>query len=385
MSSILWGEGMSRRALYRNELCLRLLLCVVVWSVGHSLFYGDLKYYANIAEVFRFDNLPYRDYVWEYPPISVLVPALGLLTAHNQALFYVVFLLAMIAVEYGSLCLMRLRGNPEKFDEITKYWTLAVLPLMTFGYFRFDLLTMGCAVFAILAMTSGRRYVLAVFIGFGIKLWPIVFIAAMFLQRRFRDMLVCLTSCLALVGVWYLFSAHGFDRFIEWRQAEGFQVESIPGSLLLLAGREWKFSFGAVVVSDQGFAWVKQVMTVLMVAIPAIALAFAVKRRGQVNLVAFVGLLVLVLMLCQRLLSPQFLIWLAPFVVWLWPTFRRQGFIFGAAVWITVIVIQIYAQYVEGNPAVVMLEIIRNGLLLWLAVEMWRITFSRPAPRESLE
>lgn len=363
------------RAVLALEALVRMLLIIVVLKWGWPTLYSDVSNYFARAGDTGWGHLPYRDYLWEYPPFAALPLVFIPLTGHSRDGFYVLFMITMVAIEYASLEAIR-RARPLHRGTITLFWTIGVLPLAAIAYFRLDFIVMGFAVMAMLAMVAGKRYVAPVVLGFGTKLWPLVFLAPMLLQRRLREIVMVLAGCAVVIVGWYMFSPDGLHEFLDFRRGSGFQVESIPGSLLLLDGREPELLFGAMVVSDSGWEWVQTLMSALLLGIPAVAFVAAWRRRDHVDLVAFTGFLVVVALLAQRLLSPQFLVWLAPFVVWLWPTRRRLGIVFAVSTWITVLLIQFYSHFLRGNDFLDVLCVVRNGLLLWVGIELLVVALS---------
>ena len=359
------------------EILVRVVIVAVIAWFGHHTFFSDANGYWKRAHEIGFDYLPYKDFLWEYPPFAAVPLIFIPLTARSLAAWDCAFVAMTITVEYTAYLLMR-RARPEVMSQVSNYWRLTVVPMGAIAWFRLDFIPMLCAAIGVIAIASNRRYVAAAFIGFGTKLWPLVFGIGMVLQRRWRDAIELGLWSIALLVGWYAFSAEGFKTFIDFRQGFGFQVESIPGSLLLLDGRERLFRFGAVVVSDEGWGWVQVLLQVIFFATPLLSIAFAWRR--QVNLVALLGAITCVMLLSTRLLSPQFLVWLAPFIVWLWPQVRRPGLIYGVAVWATLVTIQLYQYYLNDSTPVVLILIGRNLLLVWLAIELFRVAFKREQP-----
>lgn len=337
-------------------------------------------------------HLPYRDFAWEYPPLAALPLVLVPATGRVFGAFQVAFLLLTVTLEYGSLILLR-RARPADAGRITAFWTCTVVPISAIAWFRLDWLPTALATVALVALVTGgrrRRVIVAVVAGFGAKLWPVVLALPLLLQRRWRDLSLVVLGSAAILAAWYAFSPSGFEEFLRLRRADGFQVESIPGNLLLLAGRQPHYAFGALYVSDAGWQWVQSVMTASLLGIPLLVVARRLvsaasdqRRTRTVHTpspvvstpadVALIGGLIGVALLGTKLLSPQFLVWLAPFVVWLWPQHRTIGWLYGVSVWLSLAVIQNYGSYLRGHNFFVLLGTLRNLLLVALTIGLLRI------------
>jgi len=245
------------------------------------------------------------------------------------------------------------------------------------GWFRLDPMVMALATVGLVAMMNGRRYVWPVVAGFGFKLWPIVLVAVMILRRQFKDAAIAIGACLLMIALWAWYSPEGFRLFLDYRKGDGFQIESFAGALVLMAGGPIPtLQFGAVVVDDNGLEWVQVLLNVLTLAIPAVLCVGALIRRGKMNAVAFCGALTTGLILSTRILSPQYLLWIAPMVVLLWPQRRALGIAYCAASWASVLVIAFYTQYALGNRLLGVVLIGRNLLLVYVLIEFCRCAWA---------
>jgi glycosyl transferase family 87 len=363
-----------RRRVTLAEILLRVVLVLVVIAIAQPVFYMDIAVYFERAQGIGLHYLPYRDFLWEYPPLSAFPLALIPATGGSRAAFAFAFTSVMLVLEYGSLEMLR-RARPEHRLQITKLWTLTVLPVSAIAWFRLDFISVSLATLALIEMVRGRSYAFATVAGFGAKLWPIAFGVAMAAQRRWRELAYTVEGACVVLLAWWALSPHGFHEFLRYRRGSGFQVESMPGVLLLLAGRRAQWLYGAQVVDDTGWEWVQTLYNVIVVIVPLATLVIAWRR--PFNPVALVGAVVCALLLSTRLLSPQFLVWLAPLVAWLWPQYRRQGVLYGICTWMTAVVIEFYRDFLHHNQLVEVLLLVRNVFLLLLMIELYRVAFQR--------
>lgn len=365
-----------------GEALLRLSVFLISAALAPRVFIADVNGYFESARLLSWDHLPYRDFLWEYPPVAAVVLLFGPLAGGSREVFVGLFATAMMALELGCLSLLR-SGRPESAATMTRFWTITVVPLGSFLYFRHDFLSVFFATVALLGLVAGRRIAWAVMAGFGAKVWPAIYVVPLVGLRRYRDAASAAALSAGLVGLWAAFSPAGLGRFVEYRQGGGFEIESLLGALLLLGGRTPSFQFGSAVVSDVGWEWAHVAMAVVLV----IAMVGVVHRmsRRDVDVTAAVGALVLTLILSSRILSAQYVVWLAPCVVLLWPSANRQGWLFGASAFLTLLELAVFDRVIQGELIPVLMLNARNLLLLWLWIELLRLALRRqngpPEPR----
>ena len=83
----------------------------------------------------------------------------------------------------------------------------------------------------------------------------------------------------------------------------------------------------------------------------------------------------LVLLVGSRIISPQYLVWLAPFVALYWQQRRSIGYAYMAASMLTLLVVVNYPQLNSAPMSIGILVLLRNLILLWMLVQFLRETF----------
>jgi len=358
---------------YGIEILGRLFLATVSFALPMHVLTADVGIYWNRAHDISPQHLPYRDFVWEYPPLTILPLLYMPLVNGSKALFYLLFVLTTVTCEYTSLCLLRGSYRERRMD-ITLFWSVTVLPLAMLAYFRFDFISVLFATMALVAMERRGSTVLPIFLGFFTKLWPVFLVVTLFAKRRFRETGLAIGACVLGTLVWWSLVPEGFRTFLQFRQGDGFQIESIPGSILMLAGRNFSYGFGALNVSDAGLKWVQTIMTLATVLGPAL-IGFAALRTKSRNDVALTAGVIAFELCASRLVSPQFITWLAPFVACLWPRERNLGFIYGLLVALTMLVLAFYHSLIHYGTGAVLIVIARNAVLVWFTVALLRRAF----------
>jgi len=351
------------------EVLPRLVVYLVGATLAPRVFTADVNGFFETARQLGWHHLPYRDFLWEYPPLTTPVLLLGRLV-RNRAVFVGMLATVMIGLEFGCLALLRSTSGRQS-RSMTWFWTLTIVPLGSFAYFRLDFLSVFLATVALVRLVDHRPAGAFVAAGFGAKIWPILYVGPLMAIKRFADAALAIAISASIVMAWYLYASQGVRAFIQYRIGAGFEIESIPGALLLLFGHQPTFQFGSAVVSDAGFAWVAPTMIASFVATFATVFVWMVRR--QVNMVAMLGALVLTLMLTSRILSPQYLTWVAPFVALLWPHAKRQGWLFASAAWLTLVVLAAYASLTAGALGPVLVLNLRNVVLVALLLEFFRL------------
>src|SRR5262245_27351974 len=91
------------------------------------VFTADVNGFFEAARQLAWNHLPYRDFLWEYPPLTTPVLLLGRL-AGDRAIFVGLLATAMMSLEFGCLALLRSRRAQHAMS-MTWFWSLTVVPL----------------------------------------------------------------------------------------------------------------------------------------------------------------------------------------------------------------------------------------------------------------
>lgn len=340
---------------------------MAVWALLEKVFWGDVVHFASVTAPVSLDHLPYRDYLWEFPPLS-LVPVLA---AHVGGPVYAgVFTAMMIALEYGSLEILR-RAFPERGGMIARWWHLSVLPLAALTWFRLDFLAVIFTTAGVAALVRRRPAGRWVVLGFAAKLWPAVLVVGLCLQRRMREAVVAAAGCAALVALWWSWAPAGMATFLAYRRGGGLQVESTLGALRMLLGGRPTVVSGAWVIGDGGWGWVDPAGLVLVCIATVAVLVWGTRRT--LDPIRVCGALTVLLLLSSRILSPQYLVWMAPFAVLIAARGDRLcGAAFAVSSWLTLVVMLNYDALLLGGTKVGLVLVARNLALVLLGVSMLR-------------
>jgi len=362
--------GANRRLLL--EVVGRAALVVVVVHLLPHIFVGDISHYRGLARRMSSSHLPYRSVPWEFPPLTLPFAVLEKVSFGSRAIYLTLFAAVTVSLELGSLELLR-RQWPGHVRQLTWIWTVAVLPVALLAWFRLDFLAVFFATLALIAIerrTSDWPVIWPIVAGVATKLWPGLLLIVLVVQRRWRALVVTTTGSAIFFAAWYAYSPSGFRTFVRYRAGEGLEVESVLASLRLL-GHHGPFHVrsGAWVIDAGGFRWADSVMGACLLLF-GLTLGWWAYRRKGCDHVALSGALVLGSMLFSRLLSAQYLVWLAPFVAVLWVRGHRAvGWLATLAAWLTVAYLLWFEHHlVHDSKAIAGIVLARNVVLVALLV-----------------
>jgi len=295
---------------------------------------SDVPLYMNYAGLVRGGAMPYRDFAFEYPPAAL--PPL-LLPEYMSWSYPTSF--AVIMGVCGLGCIAAVASALRTVGASMEHTWVALLaigvsPLILGSLFdtRFDLWPTLLAVAALAALVQERPIVtgLLLGVGFAAKLWPAVLlpIAVIHLWRRRgrTDVLACLAAFVIAAAAYFLpfavLAPHGLREMFADQLGRPLQVESL-GAAVLMAAEHFGMrplatvsSHGAQGLSGRGAGLAADLSTALeLAAVVAVWIVFARRRNGGGETVLLAAAAaVCALVAFDRVLSPQYLIWLVPFV-----------------------------------------------------------------------
>jgi hypothetical protein len=411
--------------------------CIAAAWVGWRSDYArawDLPVYAGYGERVTKGEVPYRDFRLEYPPGALpvfVVPALDLLSGDDDTariwepvddvsdsawryagVFAVLMAVAGIGAIVATSASLATLGRALG-DWLLAHALLATSPLVLGGllYTRYDLLPTALAAAALALALRGRAGWSGATLGLATaaKLFPLLLApllgAFLWRARGRREAVrggIALALTIAVCFLPFLAASPGgvWDSLRE-QGTRGLQAESTPASLLVAATRgAWKLGalddlpmridegeVGGLVTAEirgPGVAAGTVVSTLLVAAAVLLAWARAARRPlpGD-ELVRLCAIVLVALLALGRVLSPQFVIWLLPFVPLVAGRRGRIATIVLAAVlalthvWFP----DVYRDYVNllDAPSTALL-VMRNALLVAVLAALVWPTRRREAP-----
>lgn len=380
------------------------LIIVLVGAVAPFVV-NDVNYYgAAITGQVPLDRAGTLE---EYPVPAVWWLMLSAALSHDETETYRTwFAVLMLCVDgLFLLALRRLAASPRAVTA----WLVAGVAIGPLILLRFDLLT-GSAVAVALLLSVPRPRLAAVLmvVATGIKVWPGVLVGLVGAAGRRHRSYVAAAGVTSVVLVVASAASRGWERFLaplSYQADRGLQVESLAAfpSMVLWALHVDGFSVGypaslAFEISGPGTVLAGALTTVASAAALAWTLwATAALWRGTArpDLVAAAAWAMLscisLLVLSNKVFSPQYMMWLLPLVVVVLAVTHEQAartctyLALAAAVAAQALYPWLYTSVTEQQPGVgnivaVALIGVRLGLVCavaWIATRRtWRLARS---------
>lgn len=396
------GNAVFKKYLTRNPRHVLALSAILVYLALESYylffrFHGhiqDLSLYQSIASKMMAGQVPFRDFRIEYPVfalIPVLIPGLLSQLAGGSFESYVCwFVLQNLGL---GLAMARIISRSDASGKALPRFLIATLFAFPIFLFRFDpfpaLLTMTA-----IANVSRKPFVtgFALMASVAAKLYSIVLVPVLGLYYLFnggvRKILWLIAGagciCAIVLGCIAWFRMDAATDFMHYHLLRGIQIESLAGGILLLleqaglAELDVVHSFGAMHLVTTLSGPVLQCINIIMpVCFMTMVFFFgwsfykAATMSGTIpfhQLNAAVAAQILLFILLNKVLSPQYLVWLLPLI----PFCRfRATLIFTVAIMLTVLIFPgHYYHLISKQLLMVVILNIRNGLLIWLFIEL---------------
>jgi uncharacterized membrane protein len=348
--------------------------------------YRDVHLYGGFAHSIFAGHVPYRDFFMEYPPgaLPVFLPPEVFGSAHYNAAFKVLMALCGVAAVVLLAALLKRPGlAPQRLWAAVLLFALSPLALGPISLNTYDAWPVLLTLAALLLLVSGRSLPALALLGaaFAAKVYPVVLLppALIFVWRTGGGRALATRAFAAFIAVAALFIApflvvapHGLVESFRAQAARSLQVESLGGSLLAAADRLGLYD--ATVVHRTGHAIsydlvgslpdvlavlssVAQLLAVLGVAWVYLRGRCDAYRTALAFAAAIAGFLAF-----TRFFSPQYLVWLIPFVFVLDP----PAWLLGAAVLVLAQIWFFHYADVFGLGGYVWLVLIRDVLALAL-------------------
>lgn len=359
------------------------LALVAVWALATTLgptsdtSVNDLFVYRTYASWIWDGLVPYRDFALEYPPLALVPIAAGPLAGTGEVAYEWTFGALMLA---AALVVQREAALLARPHERAVAWSLVLLPVVAGAMVRthFDLVAVALALAGLRQVTGDRRSLgfALLALGAATKAFPALFAAAALVwlwssgrrSAAYRGAVVFAGVLLAVTVPFAAAAPGGFLGQATFHVERPVQIESAPATVLWALGDSYvtghpvrpdPFKSNGL---DGGADDLVGGLFALALVAAIIAALFVARRdvfRGAVAaLLAFVAL--------NRVLSPQYLLWLLPLA----PLAYARGLrapalaIAAAAVLTHVEFPSRYFDLVAGDPALIALVAVRNVLLV---------------------
>jgi uncharacterized membrane protein len=390
--------------------------CIAVfvgsWALVHHLWYPasgrgvDISLYQKYARKTVEGKLPYRDFSVEYPP-GFLVPALApeaTAPTHDYDAYVRDFDRWMAGagvalILFAAAALVALRAKASHFASALGFMAVSPLLLGYLTFSRFDLWPTALAIGAVSALLAGRDRTGGALLGAAIaaKLWPAVFVplGLIWVWRRHgraatvRWAALLVAACAAFFVPFAVLAPGGLGHSFGLQIQRPLQIESLGSTILLAAhnvgglGVSYKTSFGSQnLVAHGATAMAAASSLVQLLALCAVWLAFARGPARADRLVTAAAASVAVFIAFGKVFSPQYLIWLIPFV----PLVRSRlaSLLLGVALVATQFYFPAhYGDLLVLQPSAAWIVLARDLMVVMLAVELGRLLLEHEPVEEA--
>jgi hypothetical protein len=359
----------------------------------------DTPLYRSYGDAIAEGQLPYGDFQPEYPPAALPVfglPSVVLGVPSNEKWYARIFLISMAACGGAAIVLMgaSLRALDATIVRTAAALGAAAVVPLALGpvvLSRFDYWPSLIAAAAVAALLRGHDRLSSGLLGVGVaaKLYPVVLVplAAVWILRPEgrRHAIACGAVIIAVVTACFLpflvLAADGLIASIRFQLSRPLEIESLGAAVLVALHH----LVGLNLTTDEFHgSWVAGRLGERVGVAHSILQAGAVLGvwcawiRGPMErerLVRYAAAAVLAFVVFGKVLSPQFLIWLAPVV----PLVRgRRGFVASALVGVSLVLTQLWfpsrwSGYAHGfDELTSWLVLARDATLLAaLAIVVW--------------
>jgi hypothetical protein len=373
-----------------------IIILIIIFSAFQTIYTTEnpaTPLYLESASKIMQSNLPYRDFFMEYPPFSFIFFLLPRIFTADYNTYGFVFQLEVLLSAIVGLFVInniarRVGQPPWKLMIIYTIGILAVGPIMAGRFDMFPAIMVLLSVYLFwLDKHEAAWGILA--LATMTKIYPAI-IAPLFLisyirNRQFRLMrrgiiVFALVSLIVLLPFLVL-SPNGLWSFFTYHANRGLQVESIYSSVLLLGYKIGcvnvcsVFNFGSWNIEGPVANTIAAISTGLMLLAMLMIYLFFYKmnKPGKADIFqlgSFSFLAIITTLVTSKVLSPEYLIWLIPFLPLIARKSKVAVVMFAVAGGLSYLLFNpiMYIQLVAFFTNAVIILALRNFLLIAIAI-----------------
>lgn len=318
--------------------------------------------------------------------------------------------LVLVALADAAAFALLLRGRTAVRLAAARWWLLFLVLLGPIAIGRIDAFTAPPAIAGMLwAATRPGAAAFLLTIGTWIKVWPAAILAAavLVLRGRVRTVLVpAISSVLIVLGVVLIGGGDQVFSFVTDQTDRGLQIEAVVSTpwmwLSVLPGTGSYVYYAADIntfeMHGPGTEWAASLMTpllaVAMLGVAMLGVRALARKAEPTRLFPLLALTFVVVFIdTNKVLSPQYIVWLAPPVIAGLIACRDGSFDRPAALTLVtaamtqVIYPYLYLLLLWSHWWMVLVLTARNALLVvllgWLLRELWRVGSPRGVESET--
>jgi uncharacterized membrane protein len=359
----------------------------------YQIPFSSIGLYFDYASKVMGGSLPYLDFTVEYPPFALFFFIVPRLFTSSYVVYAVAFEAELFLFDLLGLYLIyriaQLQGKaPWKMLTVYSVAILAIGPIIAQSY---DVFPAIIVLLSLYCFWIGKHKTSWGILALGVmtKIYPVA-IAPIFLvyyirnrqyKRIWSGILVFAASSLAIIVPFLIISPSSLLNLINYHAQRGIQIESIYSGFLIIVGKfglAWPqpdFGAGSWNIVGPLADTVVMISTFVLAFLLLMSYWFIYSRikpgKSQLMEMGTYSLLVVaVILITSKVLSPQYLIWLFPLLPLL---YGKQRY----AIWAVFVVIGAltyyifplhYTELIYLQNCVVAVLLVRNSLLVLLTV-----------------
>jgi hypothetical protein len=347
------------------------------------------RYYYDYASLALAGKVPYRDFPFEYPILSYPLFLIPRLLAPQFDSYRYVFMAEMFLFDIGAIILIARHGGKDATSGTVLrrlgWYTLYSFLLAPLVIGRFELAPMVLAFAAASWWFAGRNVAGGVAAGLGtlMKVFPgavaaaaLVLEAARLRSFRLRGTIALSVTLIVGLAAWFCLAGRHFLESLGYHAGRGLEIESLYGGALFLAGTvlgkqaPWVFDHNSYHVSPEWGAELAFLALPTQVA-AVLVVMWQFGRSSMTEGLRFSAAGVLAFIVFGKVLSPQYVIWLFPFVAVLEGEtggLVRKIFLLACLTTALIYPGPGFPMVLDHRAGAILLLNLRNALLVWTFV-----------------
>ncbi|HVS86048.1 MAG TPA: glycosyltransferase family 87 protein [Gaiellaceae bacterium] len=343
---------------------------------------GDIPVFHRYGDFIVSGQIPYRDFHTEYPPGAQLIFLIPSLWPDGDYLgvFRVLATLGIVLeIVLVALLVDRLAWPPVQRYAATVFAALGPVMLGAFALRRFDMWPTAIAIAVLLCLVARRPRLAFALLAIGsiVKVFPIILlpVALLAVPRavRIRALALFVAIGVVVMGPFAIVGHANLYNSIFGQADRHLHLDALGSSVLLVLHTHVRLAFDGGGWSDfgGGSAPVASLQSLLQVlGIVVAASLFWRSRRTNHDLVLAVVTTLTAGAFLGKVLSPQFLLWVAPIVLLARSATAVVCFV-GAALTTNLLFPDRYAGLLDLHDGPIWLLFVRNAFLVATLVALF--------------
>jgi uncharacterized membrane protein len=306
-----------------------------VYSIPYS---GTGLFYEYAGRVLA-GQLPYRDFFAEYPPLAIGIFTVPRMLGESFRWFYVWYQVEVVIADLLIVVALYLAARRWALSPwmLIAVYTAAVLAVGPINLQQFDIFPAALSLFAVLRFASDDAIGAGVLLALAVmtKVYPLL-LAPMFVLLAWRQhrhgvtkaIVAFVMTSIAVLLPWLVRGPASLRGMLSFHAERGTHLDSVYSTIAFAAralGLTWVnivYNFRSWNISGPVPDVLARISTAMLLAMLAAAYGViywtARDRSDAARDVRFIGhgalVVLLVAMIASKVLSPQYLVWLTPFV-----------------------------------------------------------------------